>query len=259
MRIFENLNDFSPSTTPLVLTIGNFDGMHRGHREVLKKAKTLAGAEGKTVVITFKNHPAEVLRPDQPLCYLCSLPHRLHLLEEFGIDTLILLTFTKRLAQNSAASFVEILRQTIPFTHLVLGHDATLGKDRQGDRPILIALGAKWGFSVHYVEEYRFEAKPVSSSKIRLALLQGDLPLVETLLGRPYSIYGQAKLGETGTFRLDLTGLCLPPQGEYPVDVLNEGKRYPGLAILASDLTVRVEEANFQLFDSPVEVIFQFP
>lgn len=103
MRVIESLEEFTQPRNPLVLTIGNFDGMHRGHCAVLRKVKAVAGSEGQSVVITFRNHPSEVLRPDHPVCFLCSLPHRLRLLEELGIDDLILLTFTKRLAQHNAA------------------------------------------------------------------------------------------------------------------------------------------------------------
>ena len=144
------------------------------------------------------------------------MPHKLHLLQQFGIDQIILLPFTRYLAQHSAESFIEHVRQFIPFTHLVLGHDATLGRDRQGDRITMQTLGMEWGFHVHYLEEYRYEGKPVSSTRIREALQEGDLDQVEELLNRPYSIYGPVTAGEGKgkqlgfpTANLDVTGLCL--------------------------------------------------
>ena len=246
MTIIEKLEDYSYPRQPLVLTVGNFDGMHRGHRAVLQRAQTLAGPEGQVVVLTFRNHPSEVLRPEQPTCLLCTLPHRLRLLQQFGIATIVLLPFTRYLAQHSAQSFIERVRQSIPFSHLVLGHDATLGRDRQGDRLTMQALGMEWGFNVYYLEEYRYEGKPVSSTRIRQTLQQGDLQQAEELLGRPYSIYASVIKGEGRgkqigfpTINLDVTGLCLPPFGVYAVDVRNDSKQLPGIANLGVAPTLR--------------------
>ena len=275
MRVYESLEEFSEPRSPLVLTIGNFDGMHRGHCTVLKKVIATAGTEGQSAVLTFRNHPSEVLRPDQPIALLCSLPHRIRMLEGFGIDDLILLTFTRKLAQHNAAFFIENIRQTIPFTHLILGHDATLGRDRQGDRSIMQELADQWGFSVQYIEEYRYEGKPVSSSRIRAALQQGDLTQVEELLDRPYSIYGRAskvaiaEKPEFPLFSLDLTGLCLPPFGVYIVEVMHGSKRHHGIASLSSGfpdpaqtqdkpcLFVHLIDSDENMGDSMLEVIFK--
>lgn len=248
MSIIERLEDYTHPKQPLVLTIGNFDGMHRGHCTVLKRAQSLANEEREVIVLTFRNHPSEILRPEQPTTLLCSLPHKLHLLQKFGIQTILLLPFTRYLAQHSARSFVEHVRQFIPFSHLVLGHDATLGRDRQGDRHTMQNLGMEWGFNVHYLEEYRYEGKPVSSTRIREALLQGDFNLVEELLNRPYSIYGsvisgfgQGKQLGFPTANLEVKGLCLPPFGVYAVEVQveNYSKIIPGIANLGVAPTMK--------------------
>lgn len=273
MRVIESLDEFKQPRNPLVLTIGNFDGMHRGHCAVLRKVKAVAGSAGQSAVITFRNHPSEILRPDQAVCFLCSLIHRLRMLEEFGIDELILLTFTKRLAQHNAAFFIENLRQTIPFTHLILGHDATLGRDRQGDRSTMQEIGDRWGFTVQYIEEYRFEGKAVSSSRIRTALQQGDLTQVEELLDRPYSIYatafneiGIANQTDLMTIRLDIGGLCLPPSGVYAVDAIMGSKRIQSIATLGSDflekdlqtqLRVHSFDPDLRVDGEAVEVVFK--
>lgn len=260
MSIIENLEDFKHYRQPLVLTIGNFDGMHRGHCAVLKRARELAEAEGgQVIVLTFSNHPSEILRPDQPIPLLCTLPHKLLLLEKFGAETIVLLQFSRYLAQHSARSFVERVRQHIPFSHLVLGHDATLGRDRQGDRVTMENLGMEWGFNVHYLEEYRYEGKPVSSTTIRELLKQGDLDQVEVLIERPYSIYGTVTSGlglgkEMGypTANIEVTGLCLPPYGVYAVHVDDNGKKIRGIANLGIAPTVREDSRpilEVHLFD----------
>ncbi len=274
MQIVERIEDFSPSRQPLVLTIGNFDGMHRGHLAVLQCAKALAGLEGQKVILTFRNHPSEVLRPDHPTLLLCTLPHKLQLIQQQEIDSLILLSFSRYLAQHSAASFIERLRQFIPFSHLVLGHDATLGRDRQGNRATMQTLGEEWGFKVHYIEEYRFEGHPVSSTRIRLLVQQGDLEQVAILLNRPYSIYAPVSEGigkgrQLGypTANLEVTGLCLPPFGVYAVEVELHGQRIKGIANLGIAPTIRKNEIpllEVHLFESIeniyghfVEVIFK--
>lgn len=239
MPVIKKLEDFPKTSHSIVLTIGNFDGMHRGHCAVLKQAQALVGKEGKVVVLTFINHPSEILRPETATPLLCTLPHKLYLLENFGIQTIILLPFTRYLAQHSARSFIENVRQYISFAHLVLGHDATLGRDRQGNPPTINNLGMEWGFDVHYLEAYRYEGKPVSSTRIREILQQGDLNQVEELLGRPYSIYGNVVTGKGKgaslgfpTANLNVKGLCLPPFGVYAVEVCHHSKFIRGIANL---------------------------
>lgn len=275
MKIIENLEDYVISQQPVVLTIGNFDGMHRGHCAVLKQAKSLMGEEGELLVLTFRNHPSEILKAEHPTPQLCSLPHKLRLLEEQSIDNILLLPFTRYLAQHSAHSFIENIRQFIPFSHLVLGHDATLGRDRQGNYAIMQELGMAWGFRVYYLEEYRYEGKAVSSTRIREALQQGDLSLVEELLDRPYSIFGylssrenKEKLLDIPTAQLEIKGLCLPPFGVYAVDVLYESRRLQGIAHVESDspfpenndyptLTVHLVETSDNWSNREAEIIFK--
>jgi riboflavin kinase / FMN adenylyltransferase len=252
MTIIENLEDYKSPSPSVVLTIGTFDGMHRGHQTVLKKAQTFVKTENEVVVLTFRNHPSEILRPEQPTPLICFPLHRILLLQQCGIQDILLLPFTRYLAQHSAESFIERVHQSIPFSHLILGHDATLGRNRQGDRRTMQSLGEMWGFQVDYVDEYRYEGKPVSSSRIREAIKEGNLALVEDLLGRPYSIYGKAIGGESydsekeeehgdgeeserkkgldrgihekkqmnSKIHFDLSRLCLLPFGAYEVEVI---------------------------------------
>ncbi len=268
MQVLERLEDFSQPSHPLVLTIGNFDGMHRGHCAVLKRAQELAGKEGEIIVLTFRNHPSEVLRPEHPTQLLCTLAHKLHLLQRFGVRKVLLLSFTRHLAQHSAASFIKQIRQFIPFSYLVLGHDATLGRDRQGNRATMQELGDQWGFNVFYQDEYRFEGHPVSSTRIREAVQRGDFDQVEQLLDRPYSIYapvsqgeGKGKLIGFPTANLDVTGLCLPPFGVYTVAVLQNSHSMPGIANIGVAPTLRMDTPpllEVHLFDQEQDLYGQY-
>lgn len=262
MKLIEKIEDFPAVKQPLVLTIGTFDGMHRGHRAVLRRAKEIGGSEGQTAVITFRNHPSDVLRPQDPTPLLCTLPHKLRLIEEAQMDVLLLLNFTRYFARHSAASFIEKLRQTLPFSHLVLGHDATLGRDRQGNRSTMLNLGDEWGFSVHYIDEYRYEGVPLSSTSIREQLQKGELERVEQLLARPYSIYSTAQAVENSRMMIDVAGLCLPPAGNYVVEVIQGNDRMAGIAMLSNSSPVlevnfpeEVRKENFS--ESPYEIVFK--
>jgi len=194
-------------------------------------------------------------------------------MEENKVDTAIVIPFTKSLSKNTAAAFVERVRQSIPFTHLVLGHDATLGRDRQGNRLVMNELGEMWGFHIHYIDEYRYEGTPTSSTQIRKFLFQGKIEEASLRLGRPYSIYstvtpglGKGKKMGYPTLNFNVKGLCLPPLGVYAVSVHSEGQQYQGIANLGRAPTVRDETSSplleVHLFDkeltslSLMEVIF---
>lgn len=212
MRIITDLDHYQ-TERPAALTIGNFDGVHRGHQALITSLLEHKG-DAQSVVITFSNHPSQVLRPDHPVELLCSLPQKIKLLEDAGIDTLVLFEFTPQFSQQTAAEFVHRLARHIPLRKLVLGHDATLGRDRQGDKSQMAAIAEREGFSLTYIPEYEFQGHSVNSTTIREALRAGDFRQVELLLGRPYSIYQPKQIPDQPN-HFDLGGLCLPPDGDY--------------------------------------------
>ncbi len=268
MQIFQQFKDFISDKRPLTMTIGNFDGVHRGHAAVFRRCREVTVPEGRIVVITFRNHPSEILRPHQPVPLLCTLSHRIKLIQAFGIDILFLLPFTNTLAKQSATSFIERVRSFVPFSYLILGYDATMGRDRQGNQTIITGLASQWGFNLEYLEEYRYEGSPVSSSKIRQLLQEGNLGRVEDLLGRPYSIYGSAlpdieKETQPGisNLHLDVTGLCLPPHGTYAVTVKKNNLILPSIAHLNltdphSPPLLHIQISSQDLYGKDIEVIF---
>lgn len=243
---YEQIKDYPHDKTPVVLTIGNFDGVHRGHQTVFRRVKELAQGKARTMALTFSNHPSEILRPTDTIPMLCTLPHRIRLIEAEGIDVLMLLRFDRQLAKHSARDFIERLRQQIPLSHLVLGHDATLGRDRQGNKQVMKSLADDWGFQVHYLDEYRFEGHPISSTLIRDCLLRGDLERVEILLGRPFSIYTTRVPGSALEWEVD--NLCLPPAGKYPVKL----KQGEGSISTEALIVMRNDQPHLEI-DLPVD------
>lgn len=251
---------FLPLESPCILTIGNFDGVHLGHRFVLSKLKEYADQyHSPSVVITFENHPSEILRPDYVTPLICTLPHRIHLLEKEQIDYLYLLKFSKTFSEQTAAQFLTNLRKKLPFSHLILGHDATLGKERKGNREEIKKLAKTLNFEVEYLDQWKQDENTISSSQIRKAIQKGDLETAKHLLGRPYSILSTVikssglgkKLGYP-TANLDLSGLCLPPYGVYGVQVSYKENTYNGIANLGLAPTTRTDakpQLEVHLFD----------
>ncbi len=272
MQVFQEPEDFPSIQVPIALTIGNFDSVHLGHRHILQYMQKLCPKTHKCVV-TFKNHPSEILRPTLPTPLICTLPHKIKLLEEAGIDSLLPLTFDSDFAKQTAECFIQKIRSAIPFTHLILGHDATLGNNRRGTREAMGALAERLNFKVYYAEEYCPEGEPISSTFVRKLLREGDLKKVEKLLGRPYSIYSTVQRGLGNgkrigfpTINVPLRNLCLPPYGVYAVTLRYGGVDHPGIANLGLAPTIKsidfpiLETHLFsfsgELYDREVEVIF---
>lgn len=191
---------------PYALTIGNFDGLHRGHQHLLNALKKTGL---RTAVLTFSNHPSEILGSERPAPLLSTPEHKLHLLEQAGVDLVIFLPFTKELAAESYDHFLKNLKSRLCFTHLILGKGSALGNRQLGDQTKVEALGKTLGFQAEYIEKF----PEISSGAIRQALLAGELKTVHHLLGRPFSIYAVAAA------EISLKGLCLPPDGTYTVKI----------------------------------------
>jgi riboflavin kinase/FMN adenylyltransferase len=274
MQFIQRIEEYQPLGEPIALTIGTFDGVHRGHQVVLEHVVEHAKRHaGRSVAITYRNHPASILRPEQAPPLVCTLEHRLHLLEQMGVDCVCLLTFTREFSEQSAEEFLQKVRPFIPFAKLILGVDATLGRGRHGDQKRVQELSEGLGFEVEYLPKYVVDGIHVSSSNIREFIQSGRLLELEKLLGRKYSIYssvttggGKGKALGFPTANIDVTGLCLPPLGVYAVQVFCEGKSYKGVANLGIAPTVRTDRIPvlevhlFQdvdsLYQKMMEVVF---
>lgn len=179
------------------LTIGSFDGVHKGHQAILHKLTAGARAAGApAVVLTFFPHPSIVLRGRSGPFYLTSPEERAVLLGELGVDRVITLPFDQALASQTAGQFMQALYDHLGLRHLYIGHDFALGRGRQGDLPFLQNLGKEMGFTINVMRPIRQLGQPVSSSRIRAALAEGDVRLAGSLLGRRYQVNGEVVAGD---------------------------------------------------------------
>jgi riboflavin kinase/FMN adenylyltransferase len=222
-----------------VVAIGNFDGVHRGHRSVIGTAMERAKAAHRpAAVLTFEPHPRTFFRPDEPSFHLTSEAAKLRLLAATGLDGTVMLTFNAALAGLSAEEFVErILVDRLAVTGAVIGFNFHFGKARRGTPDFLVAQGAHHGFSVDVVPPFQHQGRRVSSGAVRDALAAGHVAEANELLGYPYFVTAQVvhgdKRGRTlgyPTANLRLGPDCGLKHGIYAVRVGVGGARYDGVA-----------------------------
>ncbi len=243
MRILRGLESLPDSfLANSTITWGVFDGVHLGHRQVLRILTAWAAERrSSSAVVTFDRHPAEVLRGvDVPL--VCPLEERLDLIAGAGVDATLVLSFTRAFSENSAEAFVgDIVVGRIGARAVLLGHDSQFGKDRAGDLATLRALAGRLGIEVRACEPARFQGRPISSSLVRDAVFAGRIEEAAALLGRPFSLHGIVVAGEgrgakigIPTANLELRHGVRPPRGVYAVTVPLEGREQPGVANLGT-------------------------
>ena len=214
-----------PQGAAHAVTIGNFDGVHLGHRSLIAKTREKAARLGiASLAVTFEPHPLRLLSGVQLPDLLTDLPRKLELLAELGIDRTLVLPFTHALAALSPEDFVKsILVDALHMKELVVGYDYALGKGRRGDYALLAELGGRWGFGVEQMPPLRVGNAIASSSLIRERLKEGYAEEARTLLGRPHSVDGEvvrgagrggAQLGYP-TVNLKLGDVLLPKSGVY--------------------------------------------
>lgn len=228
-----------------VLTVGNFDGLHLGHRSimqtVIERARTL---QGTSVVYTFEPHPRRVLRPDRAPRLLTTLDQKLALLEEIGVEVTVVEPFTPDFAKLSPEGFVrDVLYERIRPLEVYVGYDFRFGRDREGSMRVLTELGPHLGFAVTIIPEVTVEGRDVNSTRIRELLAGGRVQEAASLLSRPYTVRGRVVEGdrrgrEIGfpTANLEPENEILPGTGVYAghVRFLDEGtpgagERYPAV------------------------------
>ena len=182
-----------------VIAIGNFDGVHRGHRSVLERALSLAEERGvPALVLTFEPHPRTVFNPETPVFRITPAPLKARLLEAMGFQSVIDYPFTREFATRSAEEFIQsVLVDWLGASAVVTGFDFHFGKNREGGPAFLMASGAKHGFTVSLMDAFRDEnAEVISSSRIRQCLADGDLVEAAGLLGYRYTVEAEVIGGE---------------------------------------------------------------
>lgn len=242
-----------------VVTVGTFDGVHRGHRAVLDEITRRARASGRrSVLVTFVPHPLHVIRPEVAPPLLTTSTEKKACLAESGLEYAVFLAFTPQLQQYPARRFVEeILLGAIGMQELVIGYDHGFGRGREGTVETMQALGEEFGFSVDVVHEVRVDGEPISSSRIRAALARGEIRAAAQALGRPYSLRGQVVEGRrkgrelgfpTANLRIEDPHKLLPLEGVYAVHGWVEGECLPGLLHLGPRPTFAGFEPSVELY-----------
>jgi riboflavin kinase / FMN adenylyltransferase len=190
MQVFRKLEDVPASFGPAVLTVGNFDGIHRGHAQVLRNIVQRARARGsKSMAVSFEPHPVRILRPDRLLKLITPTPEKIRLLGETELDAVLLLPFTRDLSLLTPQRFAQdVLKKRLHACEVHEGYNFRFGREAAGDVTLLAELGRKLGFEVKVYPELRLRGEPVSSSHIRKLISGGRVSRARHLLARPFSI-----------------------------------------------------------------------
>jgi len=276
MRIFRHWQDAKAvNLFGGAITIGNFDGVHLGHQQILAELRGHAlDVKGPAIAVTFDPHPRAVLFPDEPPRRLCHLHERLEQLEQAGVDAVLLLHFDKYLAAWSAEKFTRSIYEAFQPKHWHVGYDFAFGHGREGSAEKLRETGDELNFTVSEAAAFEMDHAVVSSSRIRSAVEASDFALAEKLLGRPYSISGHVMHGDKRgrkigfpTANLDVADLAHPPAGIYAVRAKPEsdgtlwnGAAYIGFRPTFQGRTMVLEthmlDANPDLYNQRLEIQF---
>lgn len=233
MRIFRSLAEMA-SLGPVVATIGNFDGVHRGHRWVIEQVNARARGLGiQSLAITFDPHPVRVLRPEAPHWLITPLPQKLEALAGTGIDATLVLPFTPELSRLSAEAFArEVLRDACCIREVHEGETFRFGYGGSADMQGLEGLGKRLGFGVHTYAPHIVRGEPISSSRIRALISAGEVSQARALLGRPFSIRSTPASGRGYGTRYTVPTINL---ATYP-------ELLPGHGVYVTTLRVDTEE-----------------
>ncbi len=257
------------------VTIGNFDGIHLGHRQLLTNLVREAHCGGrKAVVITFEPHPKMLIHPERrPFYLITSLEEKLNLLAECGLDAVIVVGFNLKYAQTSAHDFVtDFLSEKLRISRIVIGHDYTFGRGKEGNEALLIFYGKKLGFEVEVINAFATAGTIISSTRIRQAILEGDMETAQALLGRPYNVAGVVVAGQRRGAALGFPTAniapekeLIPPDGVYAVrarlaensigGVMNIGTN-PTFADSRRSLEVHLFDFNKDIYGQRLDVSF---
>lgn len=228
MKVHQTIRSFSQHHQSTVLTIGTFDGVHIGHQKIIERLNKLKKDSGSgSAILTFYPHPRRVLKKDDQIKMLTTFEEKVALLEKFKLDHLIVEPFTEEFSNTPAEAFVKnILIDQLKVKKLVIGHDHKFGRNREGDFETLLRLGKKYGFEVEEIPSQDIENIAVSSTKIRKALLNGEIDKANAYLGHPYFLSGAVVpgkgIGRTLTFptinlNIDENYKLIPKTGVYSV------------------------------------------
>ncbi|MBE9522039.1 MAG: bifunctional riboflavin kinase/FAD synthetase [Proteobacteria bacterium] len=269
MTLICTLDNLPDNINNPVVTIGNFDGVHKGHQTLFKKVRDRAmDLQGTSVVITFEPHPIKVMSPEKLRPLITISEQKKELVMSQGIDILLLIEFTLKFAGISARDFVkDILVDRIGIKEIVVGYDYAFGHSREGNIQLLREMGQEFKFTVHQVRSVYAGKTLVSSTSIRNLIVEGSVSEANRLLGRNYQIRGKViegrKRGEPllgyATANLRLPDGLIPREGVYIVTVELEGKLYQGLTNIGYNPTFKDKTLSVEthIFDFSANIVKQ--
>jgi len=238
MKLFYSLKQIEDHIEDSVVSIGNYDGVHKGHQALFNVTKERARTlNSKSVVLTFNPHPLKIMQPEKTPLLITTFEQKLDLIKSLDLDFILCLPFTKELSDITAGDFVKILVDTLKIKEFVIGHDYAFGKGRKGSAQFLKEAGKRYGFKVRQLKPVYEGEMLVSSTAIRNLIIEGNMPLVKRLLGRNYRIRGTVIHGKNRGGRLlgfptanivsqnDL----IPRSGVYAVSVIVDSMIYYGV------------------------------
>jgi riboflavin kinase/FMN adenylyltransferase len=267
MKIYHHIDDFAPVKNAVV-TIGTFDGVHIGHRKIISRIRELADSSaGETVLLTFFPHPRMILNPeDESIKLINTINEKAELLEQLGIDHLIITPFSRDFSNQSAEDYIrDVLVNKIGTKKIVIGYDHRFGKDRHGGLSDLQRLGPIYGFEVIEIPEQDIHEVAISSTRIREALLSGNIDLANEFLGYPFFITGKVTRGDqigrtigypTANILVEETYKLIPADGIFAAKVKINNAVYTGMAYIGSRPTISGITRNIEvnIFDFDQEV-----
>lgn len=275
MDVIRDSEDIPERLQGACVTIGNFDGVHLGHRFIFRRLVEEARREGRAAVaISFDPHPKLVLHPDRrPFYLITSLEEKIRILEGLGIDAFILVPFSLEYANTTAEAFVRgFLWDRLRIRRILIGHDYTFGRGGEGNEAFLVEAGRRLGFEVEVINAFRVGDTVISSTKIREALLAGDVRSAAVMLGRPYNLSGRVIRGNHRgaglgfpTANIEPDKALVPADGIYAVRVLLAGKRLDGVLNIGWNPTfadakrsveVHILDFHGNIYGKSIEILF---
>lgn len=258
MKVYTDIIDFKNVKNPVVTT-GTFDGVHLGHQKIISRLKEAAREEnGETVLLTFYPHPRMVLFPDDnDLKLINTQEEKIELLEQYGIDHLIIYPFTKEFSRLTSVEFVRnILVNNIRTKRLVIGYNHHFGRNREGSFEHLKEYGPLYGFEVEEIPAKDIDSIEISSTKIRNALQAGDVKTAASYLGHEFSLTGRVvdgkKIGReigypTANIFVEDKYKIIPADGVYAVQVRHDNRLYGGMLNIGNNPTVNGKHTTIEV------------
>lgn len=262
MRVFQSLTTL-PKFRNSVITIGSYDGVHAGHQQIIKRVNDLAKAEdGESVLITFHPHPRLVLNPtDTSLKLITSVNEKIEVLKKYGIDNVVVTPFTKEFSQQTPLEYVkDFLVKYFEPKRIVIGYDHRFGNKRSGGIELLKTLSFTYNYEVEEIAKHEVDNIAVSSTKIRNAILEGDVKTAKKYLNHCFSIAGIVVHGKqigrqigypTANLEIERQNKIIPKTGIYAVRVHTINKRYYGMLYIGNRPTLNGQSQSIEvnLFD----------